>query len=85
MRLDPRPCTNMHGLLDFGERANKAIVADITPIKIAWLDDLYSRAEDYVLYTDMLDVRFGHGTAPSRLRRGLKRNATSRPVSIELV
>ena len=45
MRLHARARADHRALLDFGERPDKAVVADPAAIEIAGLDDLDARAE----------------------------------------
>ena len=74
----------MHdALLDFGERPDKAIVADFAAVEIARLDDLDPRAELDVAHAGLMHLRLVHDATPSRLSRGVKRSGTSAPVSID--
>ena len=72
-------------LLDFGERSDKAVIADLAAIEVAGLDDLDPRAEFDVAHAALMHLRLVHDATPSRLSRGVKRSATSWPVSIELI
>ena len=79
-RGDKKPLTE-HGFKDAS--TDKAIITDSAAIEIARFDDFHACAESNILQPDVLDSQFGHGIAPRRQRRGLKRNATSRPVSTD--
>ena len=71
-----------HALLDFGKRPDKAVIADLAAVEIARLDDLDPRAEFDIAHAGLVDFGLVHDATPSRLSRGVKRSATSWPVSI---
>ena len=83
MRLHARAGTDHHALLDFRERPDKAVVADLAAVDIAGLDDLDPRAEIYVAHAGLMHLRPVHDATPRRPSRGVKRSGTSSPVSID--
>ncbi len=83
VRLHPRAGADHDALLDFGERPDKAIVADLAAIEIARLDDLDPGAEIDVAHAGLMHLRPVHDATPSRPSRGVKRSGTSSPVSID--
>src|SRR5882757_4459484 len=83
MRLHAGARPDDDALLDLGERADEAVVTELASIKIARLDDLDACAERDVADACLMHLRPGHDTTPSRPSRGMKRSATSAPVSID--
>jgi len=83
MRLHPRAGTNHDAFLDFGERPDKAVVADSAAVEIARLDDSDACAEINVAHARLMYLWPGHEATPSRPSRGAKRSGTSAPVSID--
>ena len=57
MGLNPRPRPDTHCLLDFGKRADKAIVTNLASVKITRLDQFDARTEDDISYTDVIDAQ----------------------------
>nr|WP_245332273.1 GDP-mannose 4,6-dehydratase [Bradyrhizobium erythrophlei] len=58
-------------------------ILHLAAIKIARLDNLDPRAELDVTNAGLMHLRSVHDATPSRLRSGVKRSATSSPVSID--
>jgi len=83
MRLHPRARADHGTFLDLGEGTYEAIVADPALIEIAGLDHPDARAKFDVADLGLVQFRPVHEATPSRLSRGVKRNATSCPVSID--
>ncbi|OIQ62953.1 hypothetical protein GALL_555110 [mine drainage metagenome] len=83
MRLHAGSGADRRTLLDLGKRTDEAIVADLAAIQVARLDDLDPRAEFDVAHAALMHLRPVHDATPSRLNRGVKRSATSSPVSID--
>src|SRR5262249_51142650 len=83
MRLYPRARTDDCSLLYLGEGTDEAIVANLALIEIAGLDHFHARAEFDVADASLMQFGPVHEATPSRLNRGVKRSATSCPVSID--
>jgi hypothetical protein len=83
MGLHPRAGADNDAFLDFGERPDKAVVADPAAVEIAWLDDFDPCAEISVTHAGLMYLGPVHDTTPSRPSRGAKRSGTSAPVSID--
>ena len=83
MRLHARARADYRALLDFGEGADEAVVADAAAIEIAGLDHLHARAEGDVADAGLVQLGPVHDTTPSRLSFGVKCSGTSCPVSID--
>jgi len=81
--LHPGAGADHHAFLDFRERSDEAVVADLASVKIAGLHDPDPRAEFDVAHGGLIQLRLAHDATPSRLSRGAKRSATSWPVSID--
>ena len=56
MRLNPRPRPDTRRLLNFGKRADKAVIPDLSSVEIARFGYFDARTEGNILHTDMLDV-----------------------------
>ena len=82
MRLHAGAGADHRALLNLGEGSDETIVADLAAVEIARLDDLDPRAEFDIAHTALMHLGPVHDTTPSRLNRGVKRSATSSPVSI---
>ncbi|MGX1283756.1 hypothetical protein AB7M50_002881 [Bradyrhizobium elkanii] len=83
MRLHPCARPDDDALLDFCEGADEAVVAELAAIEVAGLNDLDAFAEGDIAHAGLMHLRPVHETTPSRLSRGVKRSATSSPVSID--
>ena len=69
--------------LNFDKCSDLRVVSDFASVEIARLDDFDPRAEFDVAHASLMDLRLVHDATPSRLNRGMKRSATSSPVSID--
>ena len=76
VRLHPRAGADHDALLDFGERPDKAVVADLAAVEIARLDDPDARAEIDVTHADLMYLGPVHDddTKPAQPRREAKRH-----------
>src|SRR6185437_15967858 len=83
MRLHTRSRADHGTLLDLGERADEAIVANSAAVEVAGFDDLDPGAERHVTNPDLMKFGGAHDATPRRLSLGAKCNATSWPVSID--
>ena len=83
MRLHARARANARPLLNLCEWPNKRIVLNFAAVQIAGLDNANPYAKFNVTHSNVAKIRLIHDATPNRLNRGVKRNATSCPVSID--
>src|ERR1700722_11681654 len=83
MRLHAAAGADHGPLLDFCEGSDEAVIADLAAIEVAGRDDLDPGAEFDIAHTALMPLRLVHDATPRRLNRGVKRRATSWPVSMD--
>ncbi len=88
VRLYARPRANGHAALDFDERTDEAVVADLAVVDVDRFDDFNIGAESHASDANLLENWLignfcVHGASPRRHWRGLNLSWTSRPVSMD--